>query len=91
MALTFGCGILSPFFLHDTITLIFTSLALTLTLSLGLTTIPDIVAVAGAINIGSVATLSGNPQNILIGSFSPIPYLEFLRILAPVAFTGLLI
>ncbi|MTJ52272.1 hypothetical protein FJR38_06110 [Anabaena sp. UHCC 0253] len=88
MALTFGCGILSPLFLHDTITLILTPLTFSLTLSLGLTTIPDIVAVAGATNIGSVATLSSNPQNILIGSFSQIPYLEFLRILAPIAFTG---
>ncbi len=42
-------------------------------------------------NIGSVATLSGNPQNILIGSFSGISYREFLQALAPVAIVGLVI
>jgi Na+/H+ antiporter NhaD/arsenite permease-like protein len=91
IVLTFGCGILSACFLNDTIALIFTPLTLSLTLSLGLNPIPYLLAVAGATNIGSVATLSGNPQNILIGSFSHIPYVEFLRILVPVAVIGLLI
>ncbi len=36
IVLTFGCGILSACFLNDTIALIFTSLSLSLTLSLGL-------------------------------------------------------
>lgn len=49
------------------------------------------LAVAGATNIGSVATLSGNPQNILIGSFSGIGYLDFARALTPVALIGLVI
>jgi Na+/H+ antiporter NhaD/arsenite permease-like protein len=91
IVLTFGCGILSACFLNDTIALIFTPLTLSLTLSLGLNPIPYLLAVAGATNIGSVATLSGNPQNILIGSFSHISYLEFLRVLAPVALIGLFI
>ncbi|OUL25797.1 anion transporter [Nostoc sp. RF31YmG] len=91
IALTFGSGILSAVFLNDTIALIFTPLTLSLTQALGLNPIPFLLASAGATNIGSVCTLSGNPQNILIGSFSGIPYLDFLRALAPVALTGLLI
>ncbi|WP_298911517.1 anion transporter [uncultured Nostoc sp.] len=91
IALTFGSGILSAFFLNDTLALIFTPLTLSLTLALGLNPIPYLLAIAGATNIGSVATLSGNPQNILIGSFSGISYLDFLRVLAPVALIGLLI
>ncbi|QSJ15696.1 anion transporter [Nostoc sp. UHCC 0702] len=91
IALTFGSGILSAFFLNDTIALIFTPLTLSLTQTLGLNPIPYLLAIAGATNIGSVATLSGNPQNILIGSFSGIPYLDFLRVLAPVALLGLVI
>ncbi|WP_392531951.1 anion transporter [Nostoc sp. C117] len=91
IALTFGSGILSAFFLNDTIALIFTPLTLSLTQSLGLNPIPYLLAIAGATNIGSVATLSGNPQNILIGSFSGIPYLDFLRVLAPVALAGLVV
>ncbi len=91
IALTFGSGILSAFFLNDTLALIFTPLTLSLTQALGLNPIPYLLAIAGATNIGSVATLSGNPQNILIGSFSGISYLEFLRILAPVALVGLVV
>ncbi|MBD2245083.1 SLC13 family permease [Nostoc sp. FACHB-888] len=91
MALTFGSGILSAFFLNDTLALVFTPLTLSLTQALGLNPIPYLLAIAGATNIGSVATLSGNPQNILIGSFSGISYLDFLRVLAPVALAGLVI
>ena len=91
IALTFGSGILSAVFLNDTIALIFTPLTLSLTQALGLNPIPYLLAITGATNIGSVCTLSGNPQNILIGSFSGIPYLDFLRALAPVALIGLVI
>jgi Na+/H+ antiporter NhaD/arsenite permease-like protein len=42
-----------------------------------------------ASNIGSVATITGNPQNMMIGSFSGIPYRQFLSVLAPVALAGL--
>ncbi|WP_375468826.1 anion transporter [uncultured Nostoc sp.] len=91
IALTFSSGILSAFFLNDTLALIFTPLTLSLTLALGLNPIPYLLAIAGATNIGSVATLSGNPQNILIGSFSGISYLDFLRVLTPVALIGLVV
>ena len=91
IALTFASGILSALFLNDTIALIFTPLTLTLTQALSLNPIPYLLALAGATNIGSVATLSGNPQNILIGSFSKISYLTFAQTLVPVALIGLLI
>ena len=42
-----------------------------------------------AANVGSVATLTGNPQNMLIGSFSGISYRAFLGREAPVAVIGL--
>ncbi|PLZ86143.1 anion transporter [Fischerella muscicola CCMEE 5323] len=91
IALTFGSGILSAFFLNDTLALIFTPLTLSLTQALRLNPIPYLLAIAGATNIGSVATLSGNPQNILIGSFSGIHYLDFMRVMTPIAVTGLAI
>ena len=91
ITLTFGSGILFAIFLNDTVALIFTPLTLSLTQALGLNPIPYLLALAGATNIGSVATLSGNPQNILIGSFSGIGYLEFLWALVPVAVIGLII
>ena len=42
-------------------------------------------------NIGSVATLTGNPQNMLIGSYSGIAYGTFARALAPVAAAGVVV
>ena len=44
-----------------------------------------------ASNIGSAATITGNPQNIMIGSFSHIPYGDFAAALAPVAAAGLVV
>lgn len=91
VVLTFGSGILSAFFLNDTIALIFTPLTLSLTQALKLNPIPYLLAIAGATNSGSVATISGNPQNILIGSFSQIGYLDFAKALTPVALVGLVV
>ena len=91
IVLTFGSGILSAFFLNDTLALVFTPLTLSLTEALKLNPIPFLLAIAGATNIGSVATLSGNPQNILIGSFSQMGYLKFAQALTPVALAGLVV
>lgn len=89
IVLTFGSGILSALFLNDTIALILTPLTLGLAIALELNPIPYLLALAGATNLGSVATLSGNPQNILIGSFSGISYLAFAKALTPVALVSL--
>ncbi|QZZ21114.1 anion transporter [Leptothermofonsia sichuanensis E412] len=91
VVLTFGSGILSTMFLNDTIVLIFTPLVISLTEALSLNPIPYLLALAGATNLGSVATLSGNPQNILVGSFSGISYLDFAKVLAPLAMICLLV
>lgn len=91
IVLIFSSAILSAFFLNDTIALILTPLTLGLTQTLNLNPIPYLLALAGATNIGSVATLSGNPQNILIGSASHISYLNFASSLTPIALVSLLI
>lgn len=91
VVLTFSSGIFSAIFLNDTIALIFTPLVLGLTQALRLSPIPYLLALAGATNTGSLATLSGNPQNILIGSFSGIRYLDFAQALTPLALAGLAI
>ncbi|MGH9435914.1 MAG: SLC13 family permease [Terriglobia bacterium] len=56
---------------------------------MGLKPLPHLLAVATASNIGSVATITGKPQNMLIGSFSGIAYRTFLARLGPVALIGL--
>lgn len=91
VVLSIGSSILSALFLNDTIAIVLTPLTLGLTTRLQLNPIPYLLALAAATNVGSVATLSGNPQNILIGSFSGISYLEFSRVLTPVALMGVVV
>jgi Na+/H+ antiporter NhaD/arsenite permease-like protein len=85
----FLSGILSAFFVNDIICLVMVPFALTASRRMGMKPVPYLLAVATASNIGSVATITGNPQNILVGSFSGIGYRDFLWHLGPVAFVGL--
>jgi Na+/H+ antiporter NhaD/arsenite permease-like protein len=84
-------GVLSAIFLNDPMCLMFTPLVVELTLRLKRDPIPYLVGLGAASNVGSVATLTGNPQNIIIGQASGIPYLEFLAYLGPIALIGLVI
>src|SRR5919201_5700256 len=85
----FVSGILSAFFVNDIICLAMVPFVLTVSRRMRLQPIPYLIAVATASNIGSVATITGNPQNMLIGSLSGISYVDFLAHLAPVAVAGL--
>lgn len=71
--------------------LVTTPFVLQLTSQLKLNPILYLLAIAGATNIGSLATLNGNPQNILIGSFSGISYVEFTKSLIFPSIFGLII
>jgi len=84
-------GVFSAFFVNDTMCLVLTPLVLDITTHLRRNPVPYLLAVAMASNIGSVATITGNPQNMLVGSFSGIHYRAFAVALAPVALAGLLI
>ena len=84
-------GIFSAFLVNDAICLVLAPLVLELTLALGRRPIPYLLAVAMASNVGSTATITGNPQNIMIGSFSHIPYTNFVLALGPVALVGLIV
>ena len=44
-----------------------------------------------ASNVGSTATITGNPQNMIIGSLSQIPYGSFAAALSPIAAVGLVL
>ena len=91
VAVTFVSGIFSAFLVNDAICLVLSPLVLDLTLALKRRPAPYLLAVATASNAGSVATITGNPQNIMIGSFSRIPYTQFVTALAPVALGGLVL
>src|SRR5438034_2870672 len=85
----FTSGLFSAFLVNDIVCLVMTPLAVHMARRLGLPPIPYVVAVATASNIGSTATITGNPQNMLIGSLSGIGYVDFLGHLGPVAVAGL--
>jgi Na+/H+ antiporter NhaD/arsenite permease-like protein len=82
-------GLLSALFVNDTICLMFTPFILSLTLAIDRNPIPYLIALATASNIGSVATLTGNPQNMIVGIASGISYVSFSKALLPVALLGL--
>ena len=84
-------GLFSAFFVNDTMCLVLTPLVLEITRRLRRNPVPYLLAVAMAANIGSVATITGNPQNMMIGSFSHIGYRAFAAALAPVALLGLVL
>jgi len=88
-AVIFTCGFLSAFFVNDIVCLVMVPFVLNITRRLRLPPLPYLMAVATASNIGSVASITGNPQNMLIGSFSGIHYRDFLFHLGPVACIGL--
>jgi Na+/H+ antiporter NhaD/arsenite permease-like protein len=85
----FTSGILSAFFVNDTICLIFAPLLLTLTAELDLPIAPYAIALALATNIGSAMSVTGNPQNALVGVAAHFSFLDFLAHLAPVSIVGL--
>jgi Na+/H+ antiporter NhaD/arsenite permease-like protein len=88
-AVIFASGIFSAFFVNDIVCLVMVPFVLTITRRMKLAPVPYLLAVATGSNVGSVATITGNPQNMLIGSFSGINYRDFFLHLGPVALVGL--
>jgi len=86
---TVSSGILSALFVNDTICLLYTPIIVAMTAQLAVNPVPYLLALAMASNIGGVMTITGNPQNMLIGIYSHIPYLSFLGALFPVTIIGL--
>ena len=84
-------GVFSAFFVNDTMCLVLTPLVLEVTLALRRNPVPYLLAVAMASNAGSVATITGNPQNMMIGSLSGIGYRTFALALTPVAVASLVL
>lgn len=82
-------GVFSAVFLNDTIVLVFTPLILDIAAALRRNPLPYLVGLVTAANIGSVATITGNPQNMLVGISSGISYVAFTKALGPIAVLGL--
>jgi len=84
-------GILSALLVNDTVCLMLTPLVVAVMVRGKLPLAPYLLALALSANVGSVATLVGNPQNMIIGHLSGIPFLRFSAALLPVAVVGLAI
>jgi Na+/H+ antiporter NhaD/arsenite permease-like protein len=84
-------GILSALLVNDTVCLMLTPLVVAVMVRGKLPLPPYLLALAMSANLGSVATLVGNPQNMIIGHLSGIPFVRFSLSLLPVALVGLAI
>ena len=82
-------GILSAFLVNDAICLVMAPIVVHVTRAIDRDPVPYLVATATASNCGSVATITGNPQNMVIGALSGISYPAFSAALAPIAAFGL--
>jgi Na+/H+ antiporter NhaD/arsenite permease-like protein len=84
-------GLLSAFLVNDTVCLMLTPLVIEIAKRLERRPVPYLLALVTASNIGSVATITGNPQNMIIGNLSQLSYGAFAAALAPVAIVGLVL
>jgi Na+/H+ antiporter NhaD/arsenite permease-like protein len=91
MAIVLVAGVFSAFLVNDTICLVMTPLVLDLVTRLKRDPVPYLLAIPMASNVGSTATITGNPQNMIIGSLSHIPYGTFAAALWPVAAVGVVL
>lgn len=77
LLITLSSGILSALFLNDTIAIVFTPFVIEVTSKLKRNPIPYLIALATSANIGSSATIIGNPQNMIIGISSNISFIRY--------------
>src|SRR5271168_1386062 len=84
-------GILAAFFINDVVCIALTPLLIDTCEMLGIDALPFLIALATASNIGSAATITGNPQNMIVAGFANLHYARFAGRLAPVAIAGLAI
>lgn len=90
LALTVGvCGALSALLANDVVVFTMAPLLIAGARSRGLDPRPFLIALAGASNAGSAATLIGNPQNILIGQVGNLSFHTFLLICVVPSLFGL--
>ncbi len=90
-ALIVVAGALSAVFSNDVVCLAMTPVVARLCLQRGINPLPFLIGLACAANIGSAATLIGNPQNMLIGSVLQLPFAGYVRQALPPVLIGLVL
>lgn len=91
LVVTWSAAALSAVLVNDTVCLFLTPLVVDVVRRAKLPAGPYLVALATGANIGSAATLVGNPQNMLIGSISGVSFPAFLAACAPAALVGMVV
>ena len=86
-----GGGVLSAFFVNDTICLMVTPVLLAALGPMRVRPTPYLIGLAMGANVGSVLSITGNPQNMLVGIWSGASFGGFLLRMLPVALGGLAI
>lgn len=82
VAVAFISAVLSAFLVNDTVCLMLTPLVLVVVDDARLPPLPYLLAVCMGSNSGSVATFTGNPQNMLIQGASQLSYASFAAYMA---------
>lgn len=91
IGVVFITGIASAFLVNDAVVLIFTPIIISICQRVKINPLPYLIAEILSSNIGSVMTITGNPQNMLIGLNSGISYVDFLLKLFPISLVGLVL
>lgn len=89
LAVVLSSGLLSAVCINDIVCLLFTPIVLSVCHQTGAAPLPYLLATAMASNIGSAATLLGNPQNILIASLSGLSFARYAAVALPFSLFGL--
>lgn len=72
------CAVLSALFLNDTVVFLLTPLVIIIAQRTGTPVLPLLLGIATSANIGSAATITGNPQNVVIGTLSQLGFVPFV-------------
>ncbi|HJU10965.1 MAG TPA: anion transporter [Candidatus Binataceae bacterium] len=86
-----GAGVLAAFFINDVVCIALAPILIEAARTLKAQPQPFLLALATASNIGSTATITGNPQNMIVAGYAHLTYGGFVVRLAPVAVAGLVI
>lgn len=84
-----GGGVMSALLTNDAVCVFGAPLIVALIRRHGLPRVPFLLALCTAANTGSVATLVGNPQNMLCASLGGLRYASFSAAMVPVALLSL--
>ncbi len=87
--IVWGAGILAALVTNDAVCVLGAPLVVRLIERHRLPPLPFLLALATASNTGSVATLVGNPQNMLCGTLGGLTYRGHLALMGPVAVAAL--